>query len=273
MVILGSDRLVHSNGPRMGCVHRHRWSPGIRMRINQAKRIFMNEADSGSGNGASVPPPPAPAAPSAAPTAPESPPSPSPQFVTKADLEAFGNGLFANFRKAGLLGKEKPSEPTPPPSPTPSAPSAQAGLTGADLDARFELERVVASREGKHGLSEAQTKRLRAALHGVSRESIAAEADSYLADLGLVKATPPPQPATPQTPATPAPAKPNLSDRGTASPSDLRDYKGVLNSRPLEITGHDVDALVLEHGEDKGLDELQKHILSALSRVRIKPRS
>jgi hypothetical protein len=246
------------------------------MRINQAKRIFMNEADGGSGNGASVPTPPAPAAPTAAPTAPEQPaPSIVDQVASLIDtkLKAFENGFFANARRAGVLGKDKPSEPTPPPSPTPSAPSAQAGVTMADVDARLELERVIASREGRHGLSEAQTRRLRAALSGVARDALASEADSYLSDLGLVKAnTPPPQPTVPTTPApaAPAPAKPNLSDRGTAAPTDTRDSEGVLNSRPLEMTGHDVDALILKHGHEKGLQMYQERVLSALRGVRIK---
>jgi hypothetical protein len=236
--------------------------------ITNAKRIFMNEADSSPGNAAPV-----------AAAAPAEPPAdtaaPAPVAGVSLDqvkgllaesLSGFKNGLFAEFRKAGVLKQDKPADP--PTQPTQSAPSAQAGLSTADLDARFELERVIATREGKHGLNEAQSRRLRSALSGVPRESFAAEADSYLADMGLVKAATPPAPAQPTVT---APAKPNISDRGTAAPTDTRDSDGVLNSRPLEMTAHDVDALVLKHGHEKGMQMYQERVLSALRGVRIKP--
>jgi hypothetical protein len=246
------------------------------MRIFQAKRIFMNEADAGGGNGA-TPPPAAPAEPTAAPTAPVFDPDALVARLMGAfeeKLTAHQNATNAALRKAGVFKQDKPAEPTSSTAPQPAtaAPQAAVGLSAADLDARFELERVIASREAKHGLTEAQAKRLRSALSGVPRDSLASEADSYLSDLGLVKAaTPPPQPAPQSQPATPAPAKPNISDRGSAAPTDLRDFKGVLNSRPLEMTGHDVESLILAEGEQKGYAEFQAKVLNALSRVRIKP--
>jgi hypothetical protein len=242
--------------------------------INQPKRIFMNEADGSSGNGA----PAAPAAP-AEPTAV----TPAPVFdvdslltrlsgVIDEKITASQNATHAALRKAGVFKTEK-VEPAAPSQPTPSASNvAQAGLTHADLDARLELERVVASREAKHGLSEAQSRRLRSSLASVSRDALAAEADSYLSDLGLVKAaTPPPVQAT-QAQAPAQPAKPNISDRGTASPTDMRDFEGVINSRPLEATGHDLASYTLKYGEDEGLQKFQKHVLAALAKVRVKPR-
>jgi hypothetical protein len=246
--------------------------------ILQAKRIFMNEADGSSGNGAP-----------AAPAAPAEPPAttPAPAFdvdslltrlsgVIDEKITASQNATHAALRKAGVFKQEKPAgEPAAPSQPTPSASNAtQAGLTHADLDARLELERVVASREAKYGLSEAQSRRLRSSLTGVAREALAADADSFLSDLGLVKAaTPPPQPANAtqaQAPA-PAPAKPNISDRGSAAPTDMRDTDGVLNSRPLEMNQHDVVSLQLKHGEDKGLQMFQEHAMRALRNIRIKP--
>lgn len=244
------------------------------MRINQANRFLMNEADSGSGNGA-APAPAAPAEPTAAPTAPESPgPSIVDQVASLIDtkLKAFENGFFANARKAGVLKQDKPAEPTTPaPSqPTTSAPSAQAGLSMADVETLLERKEVIASRAAKYGLTDGARRRFEAALASTPRESLASEADSYLADWGLVKA-PPVTPTVP-TQAPPAPAaKPNISDRGAASPTDTRDSEGVLNSRPLEMTAHDVDALILKHGPDKGLQMFQERVYSALGRVRIKP--
>lgn len=234
----------------------------------------MNEVDSGSGNGAeaaSTVPAESPAA--TATPAPAGVSADQVKGLINETLTGFKNSFFAEMRKAGMLKQEKAAEPAPAPSaqPTTSAPSAHAGLSAADLDARFELERVIASREAKHELSEAQARRLRSALSGVSRDALASEADSYLSDLGLVKAaTPPPQPATPATPAAQPAAKPNISDRGTAAPTDMRDSEGVLHSRPLEMTGHDVDELILKHGPDKGMQMFQERVLAALSKVRIK---
>jgi hypothetical protein len=246
------------------------------MRINQAKRIYMNEADSSPGNGAPVAPA-ASAEPSAASTAPVFDPDALVSRLMGAfeeKLAAHQNATNAALRKAGVFKQEKAAESAPVQAQsTSSAPSAQAGLSAADLDARFELERVIASREAKHGLSEAQARRLRSALSGVSRDALASEADSYLSDLGLVKAAT--QPTVPtQAQAIPAqPAKPNISDRGTAAPTDTRDSEGVLNSRPLEITSHDIDALVLKHGREKGMEMFQERVLAALGQVRIKPPS
>jgi hypothetical protein len=241
--------------------------------MNQAKRIFMNEVDSGSGNGAQVASA-TPAEPTAAPTAP----------VLDVDalmsrlsgvidekLSAHQNAINAGLRRANVFKQDKPTGEPASAQPTQSAPvAAQAGAVDFDarIDARLELERVIASREAKYGLSESQSKRLRSSLSGVARESLAAEADSYLSDLGLAKAAP----ATTPAPAAPAAAaQPNISDRGAAAPTDTRDSNGVLNSRPLEMTGHDVDALMLKEGYDQGLQTFQAHVLRALSNVRIKP--
>jgi hypothetical protein len=191
-------------------------------------------------------------------------------------ITASQNATHAALRKAGVFKQDKPaSEPQAQPAqPTQSAPTqAQAGLSMADVEALLERKGVVASRSAKYGLSESQVKRFESAMASVPRESLASEADSYLADMGLVKAAPapapPPAPVT-QQPATPAPAKPNISDRGTAAPSDTRDSEGVLNSRPLEMTGHDVDSLVLKHGRSKGLQMFQDRVNAALRGVRLK---
>lgn len=240
--------------------------------LTRFSRILMNEADASPGNGAPAAPT-TPTAPAAAPTAPLDVDSLITRLsgVVDEKLAAQKNAIFADLRKSGALKQDKPVE-VPTAQPTPSAPvAAQAGLSAADLDARFELERVIASREGKYGLSEAQARRLRSTLLGVSRESLAAEADSYLADMGLVKA--PTAPAAPAAPAqAPAQAKPNISDRGAAAPTDTRDSEGVLNSRPLEMTAHDVDALILKHGEQKGLQMFQDRVNAALRSVKIRPR-
>ena len=236
--------------------------------MNQVKRIFMNEADSSPGNGAPAEPA-APAEPTATPSAPavdlDSLVARIAGIVDEKIL-ASQNATHAALRKAGVFKQEKPAEASPSQPAAPAA--AQSGLSMSDVEAMLERERVIASRAARHNLTEAQTRRLQSALSGVARESLGEEADSYLSDLGLVK-TPP---ATPQQPAPTAPAKPNISDRGTASPTDTRDFEGVLNSRPLEMTGHDIESLTLKHGYDKWLDQFQERVLAALARVRIKPR-
>jgi len=238
--------------------------------FQKPSKFFMSE-DGGTPASAAAPPP------SAEPTAT----TPAPVLdvdslltrlsgVIDEKITASQNATHAALRKAGVFEKVKPTEQAPA-TPSTSAPvAAQAGVSMADIDARLELERVVASREAKHSLTEAQVKRLRGTLTSVSRESLASEADAYLHDMGLVKAATPPATAT-QTPAAQAAAKPNISDRGSASPTDLRDSDGVLNSRPLEMTGHDYDDLLIKHGLDKGNAMFQEKVLQALSRIRIKP--
>jgi hypothetical protein len=244
--------------------------------IQKPSKCFMSEEDGsgGSSNGGAPPPPPAsPPADNAASDAPLTADALTGilSSVIESKFKALENGLFANARKAGLLKQDKPADAAPV-QPTTSAPSAQAGLTAADVDARMEsrleLERVISTREGKYGLTESQARRLRATLSSVPRESLAAEADAYLSDMGIAKAAT--QTATQPTQATP-PAKPNISDRGAAAPSDMRDAEGVLNSRPLEMTAHDFDDMALKHGEAKALQLFQERILSALRGVRIKP--
>lgn len=244
--------------------------------LTRFSRILMNEADSSPGNGAPVE--------SAAPAAPTAnQPAPAidlDALVTRLSgvidekVKASQNATHAALRKAGVFKEDKPAEqaPTTPAQPTPSAPvAAQAGLSMADVEALLERKGIVASRAAKYGLSETQAKRFEAAMSGVPRESLQAEADSYLNDMGLAKAPPPPVPA--QTQAQAQPAKPNISDRGTAAPIDTRDTDGVFNSRPLEMTGHDFDAFVTKHGQDKGLQMFQERVLAALANVRIKPPS
>lgn len=247
------------------------------MLINQTKRIYMNEADSSPGNGAPADPP----NPATPPASPAAAPIDVDALVTRlvgAVDERFttlSNGLFANARKAGLLGKEKPVEhPTPAPQPqqAPGAPTPAiaTGISMADVELMLEQERVLTRAATEHKLTDAQVKRMKNALKADKPEDVPAWTSTFLADMGLAKS---PQPAAPQqavaTP--PAPARANVSDRGTAAPTDTRDHNGILHSRPLEMTGHDVDALMLQHGPDKGLQEFQAHVLRALGNVRIKP--
>lgn len=239
--------------------------------LTRLSRILMNEADASPGNGAPV-----------APAAPTEPPA-SPAAALDVDslmtrlsgvidekLNAQRNGIFADLRKAGALKQEKITEITPA-QPTPSAPVvAQAGLSMADVEAMLQRDRVITRAATEHKLTDAQVKRMNSALKADSPDDISKWTETYLADMGLVKA---PTPAPVAAPAqAPAQAKPNISDRGAAAPTDTRDFEGVLNSRPLEMTAHDVDALILKHGETKGLQMFQDRVNAALRTVKIRPR-
>ena len=130
---------------------------------------------------------------------------------------------------------------------------------------------AVTRAEVEHKLTPAQLKRMRGLLEVERPDDVSGWVSSFVTDMGLVKAATPPVPQPQPQAQAPTPAKPNISDRGAAAPTDMRDSEGVLNSRPLEMTGHDVDDLILKHGHAKGLQMFQERVLSALRGVRIKP--
>jgi uncharacterized protein (DUF4415 family) len=240
--------------------------------LTRLSRILMNEADSSPGNGA----PAAPAVsaePTAVPTAPVLDVDALMSRLTGVideKLSAHQNAINAGLRKAGTFKQDKPVET--PPTPTPSAPAvAQAGLSMADVEAMLQRDRVITRAATEHKLTDAQVKRMNSALKADAPDDISTWTATYLTDMGLVKApTPAPAPAAPVQ--TPAQARPNISDRGAAAPTDTRDSEGVLNSRPLEMTAHDVDALILKHGEQKGLQMFQDRVNAALRGVKLRTR-
>lgn len=173
-------------------------------------KFLMNEADGSPGGGAV--PPAVPPAPIAAPEAPK--------YVTSEQLAdqlaAFQNGFFANARKAGLLKDSKAEAPTTPAPSTPAA-SSPTGLSMADVESLLERERVITARATKHGLSDAQTKRMKSALGAVPVDSFATEADAYLSDMGLVRAPTPAAPAA--ITATQAQEAPKIPAMAPSAPS------------------------------------------------------
>lgn len=188
------------------------------------------------------------------------------------------NRLVANARREGRESAQKTVKPAPAaPAPQQPAPAAPAVDPLSAMQARLEemeLRLQYAPSAAKAGWDDTQSATM-FDLFKAQRPQDSADWFSRMEQMfpGSRKTAPVPATTTPisQTPATPAPAKPNISDRGAAAPTDLRDHNGVLNSRPLEMTGHDVDNLTLEHGHDKGMQMFQEKVLQALSRVRIKP--
>lgn len=182
-------------------------------------KFLMNEADSSPGGGA-VPP----AVPPASTAAPE-----APKYVTSEQLAdqlaAFQNGFFANARKAGLL-KDKAEAPTPAPA-TPAA-SSPTGLSMADVETMLERERGLTARSTRNSLSDAQTKRMKSALAGVAADAFDVEADAYLSDMGLVRATTPAAPAAITATTAEAPKPPAAAPSAPTS-SNLPTSNGMID--------------------------------------------
>lgn len=174
------------------------------------------------------------------------------QTVATTVAEKFAeqsNGLFANLRKAGVLKQDKPEEPK---QPQPTAPSA--ALSMADVEAMLERERVITARATKHDLNDAQIRRMKAALSGVSADRFADEADAFLSDLGLAKTTTPPATVnTQQAPAaTPAPPTPPISDKGPPSPGQYTpNWKLELGQNPIGMSPAARTAMDAELGVEK----------------------
>jgi len=195
------------------------------------KRIFMTE-EGGSPGGGAVPP--VPPAPDAAPKAPEQPAPLTADTVATivatavdAKLKAFENGLFANARKAGLLGKDKSAPDSSATPPASAAAPASTGLTEADLEARLEQERVITRVQVENKLSDAAVKRLKSAMRAEKPDDVSSWTSAYLADLGLVRQAESP------TPAPSAPVVPNvapISDRGSPAPNGAVGWRYELNN-------------------------------------------
>lgn len=241
-------------------------------------KCLMNEADSSPGNGAPVAPaaPAQPPASNAAAPAPATLPVDQLAGVIAEQMASLRNGIFADLRKAGVF-KDKPQEApaAAPQAPSPAPASASPAVDPASL---LALRDAFDDASSDLKLTKGQRQLLRD--HVMQRRPDTSAVDSIVADYvkragwGEPKDVPSTSVAPPeatQQPAPVQPAKPNISDRGTAAPTDLRDSEGVVNSRPLEATSHDVDVLVLKHGYEKGMQIFQERVLAALRNVRIKP--
>lgn len=220
------------------------------------KPILRNEEGASPGGGA-APAQPQPAAQQGAQqAAPAIPVDVIKGVVTEAltaALPELRNGIFADLRRDGAFRKDKPVEhPTnPTPQHAPGAPAPAAGLSVADVEAMLERERVIASRAAKHDLNDNVVRRMKSALNGVEASRFAAEADSFLSDLGLVKA-PTQQPAAPAS-AQPQPSNPQpLSDKGAPVPGGVLDWEREFQENPIGMSAAARRAMDAKHGADKG---------------------
>ena len=195
-------------------------------------RILMSEADApGGGNGA---------APVATPATPSEPAAPTPVAqAPSVDVDAIAakvrDSLFAEMRKAGVLGKQnktKTDEPAPPQAPAPLDPFAMRKLD-------FALTKMGVSAD----LTQSQYERA----HRDFASEAPGDAESWARDYfhGFKSSAPQPQPV--QT--APAP-KPNpqsqspVSDRGSPPPNAVPLHEADL----WTMSESDRAALIREKG-------------------------
>jgi hypothetical protein len=220
------------------------------------KRAHRNQEDASPGGGA-----PAPAEPTAPQGAqPVALPSNIVDAIRSVVSESFAaavpdlrNGIFADLRKAGALKKE-PAQPAPPnPAPQPTgAPTQAAGLSVSDVDAMLERERVITSRATRHELSDAQVRRMRAALAGVDQDKLVTEADSFLTDLGLTKTQNQATTQQAQAPAIPvAPVQPPISDKGSPAPGGVLDWEREFSENPIGMSAAARQRMDAKYGAEK----------------------
>lgn len=214
----------------------------------QTKRIYMNEADGSPGNGAPVAPP--------APAEPQAQAAPVPdlsqlvsqivaQVSTTVDekLTAQENKIFANLRKSGALGKDKPADDKP--APQPAAAPASPGLSPADVKVMIERTRAVDRAVFEHKLTDAQTKRMTAAMEAEAPPDAVAWAKSYLADMGLVRSTEvAPSPA-------PVPNAAPISDKGSPAPGGAVAWEREYAENPIGMSPAAFALMVAKHGHQK----------------------
>lgn len=228
-------------------------------------RILRNEEGGSPGGGTAPPAPPTPPSDpgTPAPAAPVIPVDALKSAVAEAltgALPKLRDGIFADLRKSGALRKD-------PESPPPAAAPASTGLSAADVEAMLERERVITARATKHNLGDAAVRRLKASLTGVSPENFATEADSFLADLGLVKA---PTAATPApTPAQPSNPQP-ISDKGSPAPGGVLDWEREYAENPIGMSVAARSAMDAKYGKEKAQRMRVERALERGAGIRVK---
>lgn len=208
----------------------------------------MNEADGSPGGGSD---PAAQAAPPAQSAAPASPTIPVDAIkdVLAAEIKGLKDGIFADLRKAGVFKQERPAEPSPASTAVQPPASQSGGLSMADVEALLERERVITARATKNELSDAQIRRMKAALSGVAVESFAAEVDSYLADMKLVRVAE--QPTTVAAQVQVLPGGPPVSDKGSPAPGSIIQWEREFAEKPHAMSQAAIAAMDAKYGREK----------------------
>jgi hypothetical protein len=167
------------------------------------------------------------------------------EIVTEAK-----NGVNADLRRAGVFKNGK-DDKTQPVTPAAAAAPASSGLSAADVQAMLKRDRVITTRSVKHELDAAKTRWLETALHGVEPERLDEVADSFLNELGLVKAAQPataPQPPSPQIqPGSPVPT----SDKGSPAPGGVLDWEREYAENPIGMSPAARQRMDAKYGAEK----------------------
>lgn len=245
------------------------------MRINQAKRIYMNEEGASPGGGATPPAPAQPPAPNGAPTAEPVVPVSQVKDVITQTFGELKNAFFADLRRSGALGKEKPAETTPNPAPQPTAAAAPAptGLSLTDVEAMLEQERVITRSQLQHGLTDAQVKRMKGALKADRPDDISTWASTYLADMGLAKQTPPtPSPTQVTPPPVPQPSGAPISDKGSPAPGSGSNWNREFAENPLNMSAASIASMELELGKEVARKKRVEAGLAKGAGIKVTPR-
>lgn len=242
----------------------------------QSKRILMNEEDGSPGGGSA--PPSAPASPSASngATPPAEPAVPVSQL--KAVIgEVFGelrNGLFADLRKAGALGKDKTVEqpnspPSPPLQPSPAAAPASSGLSAEVVQAMIVQERVFARAEAEHKLTDGQIEWMRSALKGVPADELPTKANAFLRSMGIVKGASEPSPATTTATVPVQPTSAPISDKGAPAPGGATPWEREFAENPIGMSAASVNAMFAVHGAEKARRMIVEAGLRQAERIKV----
>lgn len=226
----------------------------------------MNEADASPGGGAS---PAAPVEPAAANPATAPAPAVSVDQVKSLMTEMLGgfkNALFADMRRAGVLGKEKATE-TPTPAPATAAASApvSTGLSAADVEAMLEQERVITRVQFENKLTDAQIKRMKAALKADKPEDVSTWTSTYLADMGLVRQAD----SNPVPTIQPQPAGAPISDKGSPAPGGVTNWEREYAENPLGMSTAAKALMDAKHGVEKARKMRLEAAQAQAARIRV----
>ena len=173
-------------------------------------------------------------------------------------LADFRNGIFADLRKAGALGKGAKADDGQPAATTP-----QPASTADEVQSIVTRERAFNRAISSVQLTDAQFSRMERAFQLEKPEDPGAWVRDYVADLGVGKqsalgAQPPTNPAV-------NPATPPASAGGAPAPLPAASHQ----AEPWRHSKDDVAALIREHGMQKAGTMLRGQLRAALQGRRL----
>lgn len=246
--------------------------------MQRLSKMLMNAVGSSPGGGA----PPGSGAPAAAPAQGGSVATvPLDQVQTMIDnaVAQAKHGIFADLRRTGSLKGKAGARARA--SGNGGGSNPQPGSAGAgaapDVDVNALVQRATAFERFavQHSLTDAQRKRMDAALRAENPTDVDAWAKSYLEDMGIAKPAPNNQSnqnTNGGAPGTGSARGPSSSDRGAPGRDNTLAHDGAV----WKMSAPDVAALVREKGFQAAAHELKTRLKHDLRGVRLtlsRPRS